>query len=166
MRTATFYIFNLKDLEEISTAGDEVLEKKKNFFGLKKTGPDPLETQLAELAIEKTQYRWSGLAYSLLAVFSKEKFNIDWSNLEYKALAEKLAEKYKAGIYIFSAKDENLVMLKPNGYFYTLEELEEFTVELEGAKPANPNIMNDAVKLLNETLAKITTGTVALLLIQ
>jgi hypothetical protein len=164
-RTATFYLLKIEDLQKLNTP-ENAAQVKKSFLGLKKKSSDTVDVQMSEIAVEKMQYRWSGLAYTLLAVFAKEKLGIDWGLLEYKDLADELSERYEAGVYIFSAKDEALFAMKPNGYFYNLEELNEFSVEVQGQVPANSNVMDDAVRLLNEVLSKVTQEQVALLLIR
>lgn len=165
-RTATFYLLRIKDLEQLNKFDNPGTGSKKTFLTLKKKPTDAVDLKLSEIAVEKIQYRWSGLAYTLLAVFAKEKIGLDWSQLEYKDLADELSGLYGAGVYIFSAKDEALFILKPNGHFYNLEELNEFSVELQGDEPANTNIMDDAVKLLNDVLSKLTEEKVALLLLR
>ncbi len=165
-RTATFYLLEIKALEELQGTVTTETGQKKRIFSLKKKGPAPVEDKLDEIASEKVPYRWSGLAYTLLSVFAKEKMGFDWSQLEYGVLADELSRRYEVGVYIFSVKDEGLFRMKPNGYFYNLEELNEFSVELQGNAPANANIMDDAVRLLNEVLSKITEDRVALLLLR
>lgn len=165
-RIATFYVLEIKDLEQLQGAATANAGGKKKIFSLKKKGPDPIENKLDEIALEKIPYRWSGFAYTLLSVFSREKMGFDWSQLEYRTPAQELSEKYEAGIYIFSIKDEGLFRMQPTGLFYTLEELNQFAVELKGNEPANPNIMNDAVKLLNEVLSKLTKERIVLLLLR
>jgi hypothetical protein len=164
-RTAIFYLLKVGDLVKLNTLG-KVSQVKKSFLSPKKKPSEAVDVQISEIAMETIPYPWSGLAYTLLAVFAKEKIGLDWSQLEYKALADELSERYAAGVYIFSAKDEALFTMKPNGYFYNLDELNEFSVELQGNAPANSNIMDDAVKLLNKVLSKVTEEKVALLLLR
>ena len=106
-RTATFYLLKIEDLEKLNTL-EKAAHVKKSFLTLKKKSSDTADLQISEIALEKIQYRWSGLAYTLLAVFAKEKIGLDWSQLEYNELADELSERYAAGVYIFSAKDEAL----------------------------------------------------------
>lgn len=164
-RTATFYLVRKEDLEKLA-AFEPAIPIKKSFISLKKKPSDTIKSRISDIAVETIPYRWSGLAYTLLAVFAKEKIGIDWSLLDYKELADQLSDSHGVGIYIFSTKDEAMFAMKPNGYFYNLDELNEFSAELQGNAPANSNIMDDAVKLLNDVLSKITEENVALLLLQ
>ena len=164
-QTATFYILAIKDLELLQKAGDAGSTIKKAIRNLLKTKADSLTSDLADYAIETIKYRWSGAAYTVLAVFGKEKLEVDLNNLEYSKLANELSEKNEVGVYIFSSNDD-LLKLKPNGFYYSIEELDEFAVELKGSKPANPAVMKDAVKILDNALSKLSDETVVLLLIR
>lgn len=164
-RSATFYLVNVEDLPMLRSM-EPVPTVKKSLISFKKKPLVTLESKIAEVAQETIPYRWSGLAYTMLAVFAKEKLGVDWSLLYYKDLADELSEKHNVGIYIFSTTDEGMFVMKPNGYFYNLEELNEFSSEIQGNAPANSNIMDDAVKLLNEVLSKLTPEKVGLLLLQ
>lgn len=166
LRTATFYLLSTKDLEFLKQGPYAGSTIKKAVFSLIKKKVDSFARHLDSLAIEKIKYRWSGLAYAVLAVFSKEKLQVDWDKLEYNDLAEELTKKYEIGAYIFSFKDEELFKLRPNGFYYGIEELDEFAVEFQGTKPANPNVMQDSVKVLDEALSKLTEEKVLLLLIR
>ena len=165
-RTATFYVLSIKDLELLQRGAYAGSTIKKAVFGLIKKRLDSFAAHVESFAIEKIKYRWSGFAYAVLAVFSKEKLQVDWSQCEYNNLAEELTKKYETGIYIFSTKDEELFKLRPNGFYYSIEELDEFAVEFQGTKPGNPNVMKDAVKVLEEALSKLTDEKVLLLLIR
>jgi hypothetical protein len=163
-QTATLCILEIKDLELLQNAADSGI--KKNWLGRVRTAPGTFTKRLDGLVIEKIRYRWSGLAFAILAVFSNEKLGVDWNNLEYSNLANEFSEKTGAGIYIFSVSDDELFKLRPNGFYYSIEELDQFAIEFEGKKPANPEIMKNAVEVLEEALSKLTNEKVVLLLIE
>src|SRR5215203_3605591 len=162
---AAFYILNIKDLESLQNEDTNDSETKKSWLGLKRKTQDPFITKLERLAVEKISYRWSALAFPILAVFSKEKLKADWSYLEYSKVADKLSEKLEAGIYIFSENDLGMVKVKPNGYFYSIQQLNQFASDFEGSKPKNSDIMQNAAKALDEALSKLTKDQVLLLLL-
>lgn len=164
-QSAAFYILNIKDLDTLKNEDVHEPELKKSWFRLKRKTQDPLITKLEELAVEKINYRWSALAFPIIAVFSKEKLKADWSYLEYSKVADTLSEKIDAGIYIFSQNDLGLMKIKPNGYFYSIQELNQFAAEFEGTRPKNPDVMRNAAKALEEALSKLTKDTVLLLLL-
>jgi hypothetical protein len=162
---AEFYILNIKDLEPLQSEDRNDSKTKKSWLGLKRKTQDPFITKLEKLAVEKITYRWSALAFPILAVFSKEKLKADWGYLEYSEVADKLSEKLDAGIYIFSQNDFGLLKIKPNGFFYSIQQLNRFAADFEGSKPKNPDIMQHAAKFLEEALSKVTKGQVLLLLL-
>lgn len=164
-QTATFYILEIKVLETLQKANDSGSNIKRAIRSLTKKKPDSFASHLNGFAIETIKYRWSGSAYTVLAVFAKEKLEVDLNKLEYNKLADELSEKNKVGVYIFSTNDD-LFKLKPNGFYYSIEELDEFAIEFKGSKPANPGIMKDAVKILDEALSKLSDEKVVLLLIR
>jgi hypothetical protein len=164
-QTATFFILDIKDLELLQSEDNNDAETKKSWLGLKKKTQDPFITKLEKLAGEKINYRWSALAFPILAVFSKEKLKADWNYLEYSEIADKLSEKVEAGIYIFSQNDLALMKIKPNGYFYSIQQLNQFAAEFQGSKPKSPDIMKNAAKALDEGLSKLTKDKVLLLLL-
>jgi hypothetical protein len=164
-QTATFYILEVKDLALLESEGGKESDSKKSWLGLKKKTQEPFISQLEKLTVEKISYRWSALAFPILAVFSKEKLKADWHYLEYTSIADKFSEKIEAGIYIFSINDKEMIKLKPNGYFYTIQQLNQFAAEFEGSKPKNPDIMKNAAKALDEVLSKLTKEKVVLLLL-
>lgn len=166
VQTATFFVLEIKDLEFLRVEVKAYSGKKKSWLGMIKKSNYLLSKKLDSLAVEKINYRWSGLAFAILAVFSKEKLETDWGNLEYSSLANELSEKREAGIYIFSIKDEGLFKIKPTGHFYSIDELDQFAIEFEGTKPGNEYIMKHAVEMLNQALSKLTKERVALLLIE
>ena len=162
---ATFYILQIKDLELLQNEVKGNSDIKKSWLGLKRKTTDSFVNKLEKFAVEKIKYRWSALAFPVLAVFSKEKLKADWHYLEYSSIANEFSEKAEAGIYIFSINDTLLMKLKPNGYFYSIQELNQFAFEFEGTKPKNPDLMRNAAKALDEALSKITKEKVVLLLL-
>ena len=164
-QSAAFYILNIKDLDALKNEDAHESEAKKSWLRLKRKTQDPFITKLEDLAVEKINYRWSALAFPILAVFSKENLKADWSYLEYSEVADKLSEKMEAGIYIFSQNDLGLMKIKPNGYFYSIQQLNTFAAEFEGSKPKNPEVMRNAAKALEDALSKLTKDTVLLLLL-
>ena len=164
-QSAAFYILNIKDLKRLENEDVPESETKKSWIGLKRKTLHPLITSVEKLAVEKINYRWSALAFPILAVFSKEKLKADWSYLEYGEIANKLSEKIEAGIYIFSKNDLGLMKIKPNGYFYSIQQLNQFAADFEGSRPKNPDVMRNAAKALEEALSKLTMDTVVLLLL-
>ena len=164
-QSAAFYILNIKDLEVLGKEDVHESETKKSWISLKRKAQHPFIISLEKFAVEKINYRWSALAFPILAVFSKEKLKADWSFLEYNEIANKLSEKIEAGIYIFSKNDLGLMKIKPNGYFYSIQQLNQFAADFEGSKPKNPDIMRNAAKALDEALSKLTKDTALLLLL-
>ena len=160
---AEFYILNIKDLESLQSDAGNDPKKKKSWLGLKRKTRHPFVTKLEEFAVAKIRYRWSALAFPILAVFSKETLKADWEYLEYSRVADKLSEKIEAGIYIFSKNDLGLMKIKPNGYFYSIQQLNRFAADFEGSKPKNPDVMENAAKALEEALSKLTKDQVLLL---
>jgi hypothetical protein len=163
-QTATLYLLDKKNLMSLqASTGDDSVKKKAllNFPGKTKK----YEKKFDNLAIEKIVYRWSGMAFPILAVFSKEKLYVDWDNLEYSSIANDLSKNFDGGIYIFSINDEGLLRLRPDSMFYSSHDLYNFAIEFAGNKPSNPDIMKDAVGFLNNTLSKLTNDRVILLLI-
>lgn len=163
--SAVFYTLNTADLERLQNDNGDISESKKSWLGLKRKTQHPFITKLEKLAVEKINYRWSALAFPILAVFSKEKLKADWNYLEHSTVADKLSENLDAGIYIFSPNDLQLMKIKPNGYFYSIQLLNQFATEFEGSKPKNPDIMLNAAKALDEALSKLTKDMVLLLLL-
>jgi hypothetical protein len=161
-QTATLYLLEIKDLQSLQSSDSP---KRKSLLGRLKKPAGTFESKLQEVAAEKINYRWSGTAFAVLAIFSKERLEVNWDNLEYSSIANDLSSSWEAGIYLFSIKDEGLLRLKPNGMFYSLQELDEFAIEFAGDKPGNPNIMKDAVGSLNNALSKLTKENVVLLAI-
>ena len=164
-QTAAFYTLQIKDLDILGKGDIQESETKKSWIGLKRKTQHPFITNLEKRAVERINYRWSALAFPILAVFSKEKLKADWSYLEYSDVANKLSEKIDAGIYIFSKNDLGLMKIKPNGYFYSIQQLNQFAADFEGSKPKNPDTMRNAAKALDEALSKLTKDTVLLLLL-
>src|SRR5688500_4814186 len=164
-QTAMFYILEVKDLELLQNEDGKDPDTKAGWLKLKKKTQNPFLSKLEKLAMEKIHYRWSALAFPILAVFSKEKLKADWNYLEYSGVADKFSENLEAGIYIFSINDKGLMKLKPNGYFYSIQQLNQFAAEFEGSKPKNPDIMLNAAKALDEVLSKLTKEKVVLLLL-
>lgn len=166
-QTATFFIIEKKDLELLEKEGkEETAVIKRRWFEKPKKPASVLSRRLEAVAVEKVNFRWAGLAFVIMAVFSREKLGADWDNLKYSHLANQFFDKTEGGIYIFSIHDQELLKLKPNGYYYTMGELEQFAIEFEGNKPGNPDIMKDTVKVLDEALSKITMGNIVVLLIE
>lgn len=164
-QAATFYIVHSEGLQKLHEQLDTEVTSKKSLF--KRRKPGEILVEMLDLhSTEKNPYKWSGLAYSMLAMFCKEKMGFDWSGLEYHQLANKLSEKYASGVYIFCVKDEGLFRLEANGFFYTLEELEQFAIDLLGSRPSNPEIMNEAVKMFNMQMAKLKKDNAVVLLLQ
>lgn len=164
-QAATFYIVDLKNIEALSESAENNTGGKKGIFRKKKPGETIVEL-LDHFSSEKIPYKWSGLAFTTLAVFCKEKMGFDWSGLEYHELADKLSDKYDVGVYIFSSKDEGLFRLETTGLFYNLEELEHFAADLLGSKPSNPEVMREAVVVLNQQVLKLKKNNVVILLLQ
>ena len=162
-QSAAFYILATADLENLQNDNGTESETKKSWLGLKRKTQHPFITRLEKLAVEKINYRWSALAFPILAVFSKEKLKADWDYLEHSRVADKLSENLDAGIYIFSPNDLQLMKIKPNGYFYSIQQLNQFATEFEGTKPKNPDIMRKAAEALDEALTKLTRDRVLLL---
>ncbi|MBC7827154.1 MAG: hypothetical protein H7122_05375 [Chitinophagaceae bacterium] len=165
-QTATFFVIDKKGLEFLQKESQAEGANKKNWLGLLKKTPDTLLKKLESITLEKINYRWSGLAFAIVAVFSKEKLHVDWDALEYSDFANELSSKTELGIYIFSINDQDLLKLKPTGLFYSEQELDQFAVDFEGKKPANPDIMKNAIKILDEALSKLTKEKLVLLLIK
>jgi hypothetical protein len=163
-QTATFCIVEIKDIELIKKAVNAGL--KKSWLGGIKKITDPMARKLEQFSVEKIPYRWAGASFAVLAVFSREKLGVDWENLQYSTVARELSEKNDAGVYIFSIEDQDLHKLRPTGFFYSIEELNEYAIELKGSKPANPNVMKYAVETLEQALAKLTNERVVILLIE
>lgn len=159
-QTANLYILEIPHLELL--LGSEGV-KKKSILKWPKKNTAPVTKILENIAIEKLSYRWSGLAFAILAVFSRERLDVNWDNLKYSDMADSLSAKWKAGIYIFSIDDEGLLKLKNTSLFYSLPQIDEFAIEFAGDKPRNPEVMKDAVELLNTALSKMTADRVVLL---
>ena len=164
-QTATLYLFEKKDLASLQVASGDHLIKKKSLLSFPKKTSKKYEKLFDSFAVEKIVYRWTGMAFPILAVFSKEKLYVDWDNLEYSSIANDLSKNLEAGIYIFSIKDEGLLRLRPDSMFYSPHELYKFAIDFTGEKPSNPDIMKDAVGFLNNTLSKLTNEHVILLFI-
>jgi hypothetical protein len=164
-QTATLYIIEIKNLAYLKAANTSAITKKKGWLGLKKKAEDSFKQNLESLAAEKILYRWSGLAFTVLAVFSKEKLQVDWENLKYSNIANDLSKLRHAGIFIFSIEDEGLFRLNFNGMFYSEQDLNDFAIEFIGKKPDNPGVMKNAVEVFNKALSKLTKERVVLLLI-
>jgi hypothetical protein len=164
--TATLYLIDIKDLESIGGEVGRVQGKKKSLLGWAESHSERFFKKLELLAVEKIVYRFSGMAFPILAVFSKEKLYVDWDNLEYSRIANDFSGYLEAGIFIFSIKDEGLLRLRPDAMFYSLHDLDRFAVAFAGGKPANPDIMKDAVGFLNSTLSKLTPQRVILLALE
>jgi len=162
---ATFYLLSIENLESLQNIKDPAFARNKKWLGLHKKTAGLLVKKLDQVAIETVKWQWSGLAFVVLSVFSKEKLEVDWYRLEHGALSASLSEKWATGVYIFSAKDEEMQKLKPNGFYYSMEEIDEFALQLEGTKPANPEIMKNAVELMDVFLSKLTDDRAALLVI-
>ena len=163
---ATFYILKKNDLVLLKNGSEADPGKRKGFFSRKKKPADAFVETLESTAVEKFKYKWADLSLVILAVFSKERLKADWHYLEYNGIANELTEKYEAGVYIFSGDDKGMMKLKPNGYFYPMHELDQFAATFEGSKPNNPNLMRNAAKFLDEVLSKLTSDTVALLVLE
>jgi hypothetical protein len=162
---AAFYILSTKNLDTLKHQDFPKSGIKKSWFGLKRKTQHPFIMKLEELAVEKISYRWSALAFPILAVFSRESLRADWSDLEYSTVADRLSEKIAAGIYIFSQNDLGLMKIKPNGYLNSIQQLDQFAAEFAGSRPKNPDVMRNAAKALEEALSKLTKDTVLLLLL-
>jgi|GEM_PF-5672037 len=165
-QTAALSILEIKDLALLQQALDADAGNTKNWLKRMKKTADSFASKLESFAIEKISYRWSGFAFAVLAVFSKERLGVDWDNLEYSRIANTLQKNSEAGMYIFSINDLDLLKLKPNGLFYSVEELDQFAIEFEGNQPGNREIMKNAVEVLNLAFSKLTKQRVAVLLIE
>ena len=162
-QTASLYLLRIHDLQSLVDDLRVQNGKKKTLIPWSKKNADRFETKLEKLAVEKVNYRWSGMAFTVLAVFSRERLKVDWDTLEYGSVANELSRNRDTGIYIFSAKDEALLALKHNGQFYTTRELDNYAEKFTGEKPRNTDVMKDAVILLNSMLSKITPDNVVIL---
>ena len=162
---ARFYIINVKDLNQLEVA-DGISSSKKTLFGRKKAPVELLTDKLEEIAIETIIYKWPDISLAILAVFSKERLQADWDYLEHNRTAGIITEKYNVGAYIFSPNDLELMKIKPNGYFYSLQELDQFAEKFEGRKPANPQLMKNAAKFLEDVLSRLKPDNVAVLLME
>ena len=162
-QTASFYILSLKSLDELKAVEKGNGSNKKSWLARITKPADPIPDKLESLAVDKITYRYSGLAFAILSVFSKEKLEAGWDDLEYSSVAHELSEKTDTGIYIFSINDMQLLKLKPTGMFYSMEELDQFAIEFEGNKPGNPDIMRKAVEVFSEALSRLSKDRVVLL---
>ena len=161
---ATFYFLQENDLEQLKN--HDPGGKKRAIFTRKKKPAELFAEKLESIAHETIKYKWADLSLSILAVFSKEKLQADWHDLEHNVLANELTEKYETGVYIFSSNDIGLIKLKPNNYFYRMNELDQFAVTFQGTKPNNPNLMRNAAKFLDEILSSLKAGIVAVLVME
>ena len=161
--SAAFYIIKKEDLELLQNEDIHLSKATKSWLGIKRKTQHPFVIKLEKIAVEKINYRWSALAFPVLAVFSKELLKADWGYLEFSEAADKLSANMDAGIYIFSPNDLQLMKIKPNGYFYSIQQLNQFATKFEGSKPKNPDTMRNAAKSLDEALSKLTKDTVLLL---
>jgi hypothetical protein len=162
-QTASFYVLKLDSLYELRKIDSADSSNKKSWFQRIRKSADPVLDKLESLSVNKINYRYSGLAFAILAVFSKEKLEADWDNLEYSSMANELSERTGAGIYIFSINDMQLLKLKPSEQFYSLEQLDQFAIEFVGNKPSNPDIMRKAVEVFTEALYKMANDRVVVL---
>jgi hypothetical protein len=164
--TASLYLLKIDDLNSLVADTGVQSRKNKGLLRWSRKNTDPFITKLDNIALEKTDYRWSGIAFSVLSVFSREKLKVDWDKLEYGSIANQLSKIRDAGVYIFSTKDESLSTLKMDGFYYSLTELDEFAEEFTGNKPHYADVMKNAIILLNDMLLKLTPERVVLLLIK
>lgn len=165
-QTASFWIVATKDLPKLRMIAETGLEYKRNWLGLRRLDPEPLSEKIKQIAVDQVNYRYSGFAFSIIAVFSKERLGVDWDKLEHSELAGKLSKLGDAGVYIFSIADRDLLKLKPTGLFYTMEELDQFAIEFEGNKPSNPEIMKNAINVYNKAFDQLSNERLVLLLIE
>lgn len=163
--TASLYLLELKDLQSLQENPGSDSKAQKLIARTKKI-LKPSINRLERLAVEKVKFRWSGTAFVVLAVFSNQKLQLNWDQLKYSSLANAVSKNWEAGVYIFSLQDEGLSRLQLNGLPYSRQELDEFAIEFTGEKPVNTDIMKDAVELLNQTLLKLTSERVVLLLMR
>lgn len=161
--TATFWILEIKDLELLRKTVEAESAIKKSWLDKIKKPPESFFKKMETIAVERINYRYSGMAFTILAVFSKEKLNVDWENLLYSNFANEFSQGSDSGIYIFSIMDKDLQKLKPTGLFYSMQELDQFAVDFEGNKPGNPDIMKNSIKELDEVFRKLTKERVVLL---
>lgn len=162
---ARFYIIPVDDLHQLEIP-EVISSAKKTFFNRKKSPLELFIERLEAVAIETIHYKWPDISLAILAVFSKEKLRADWEYLEHNKTASIITEKYDVGAYIFSPNDIELMKIKPNGYFYSLPELDQFAANFEGRKPSNPRLMRNAAKFFEDVLSKLKTGTVSVLIME
>lgn len=162
---ATFYIIHVNDLEQLEIA-ESIVNSKRTLFTRTKTPLELFTSKLEEVAVETIKYKWPDISLAIISVFSKERLKADWDYLEYNKTAGMITEKYEVGAYVFSVNDIELMKIKPNGYFYSLPELDQFAANFEGRKPANPQLMRNAAKFLEDVLSKLKPDHVALVLME
>ncbi|MGZ5134885.1 MAG: hypothetical protein ACXWCG_07035 [Flavitalea sp.] len=162
-QTACFYILPTNSLEELRKDETGNVSNKKNWLARIIKPADPLPDKLESFAVDKINYRYSGLAFAILSAFSREKLEADWDDLEYSSIANELSERTGNGIYIFSINDIQLLKLKPTEKFYSLEQLDQFAIEFAGNKPGNPDIMRKAVEVFSEALYRLANDRLVLL---
>lgn len=165
-QTASFHVLKLDSLDDLRKVDPANSKNKKSWFQRKRKLTHPVLDKLESLSVNKISFRYSGLAFAVLSVFSKEKLEAGWDDLEYSTIANELSQKTGAGIYIFSINDMQLLKLRPSEQFYSLEQLDQFAIEFVGNKPSNPDVMRKAVDVFTEALYKLANDRVVILLMK